>query len=255
MFNIPPSLVEELSFYLTSPSPCPYLPQQAERKLFTRLKNNDPKINADINGSLCRIGFRRSQNIVYRPMCLNCEACMPVRIPVGLFKLSRSQRRVAAKNKDLTLSRLDAQTSPELFDLFARYEKSRHKDSDMALMTEGEFSNMICDASAGTQLFCLRDVHGLLKGCMIADPVGDGFSAVYSFFDPGEPRRSLGTALVLSLIDAAEKEGLPFVYLGYWIKESPKMAYKGRFKPLQCFSAGTWRSPELFAEAFKSAYS
>jgi arginine-tRNA-protein transferase len=159
---------------------------------------------------------------------------------VRVFLPSRSLKRVAAHNRDLHLERAPPRSTNELFDLFRAYQKARHSDSDMAQMTEADFSAMLAEGQADTHLTCLRDSGGVLKACVIADNVGDGLSAVYSFFTPVEPRRSLGTALVLSLIAEALEQRLHFVYLGYWIAEARKMSYKTRFRPLQCLGPQGW---------------
>jgi arginine-tRNA-protein transferase len=240
MSVVPPGLALNLPFYLSGPLPCPYLPMQVERKLFTRLDADASESNAEINGALCRAGFRRSQDILYRPACSACNACIPVRIPVRTFLPSRSLRRVRALNRDLHIERLPYASTPELFDLFCAYQKARHSDSDMARMDAVAFSAMLQDGRAETELYGLRDQKGVLKGCMISDVVGDGFSAVYSFFTPYEPRRSLGSALVLVLIEAAEEKKISFVYLGYWIEAARKMTYKARFRPLQFLGPNGW---------------
>jgi len=240
MSIIPPLLSRNLQFYLSGPMPCPYLPAQVERKLFTRLNNADTVTGAEINAALCRSGFRRSHDIVYRPACSNCNACVPVRIPALIYKASRSLRRVAAHNRDLIWQQADTTPSAELFTLFSAYQRSRHGDSDMARMNSSEFAEMLQEGQAGTHLYLLRDATGALKGCMIADPVGDGLSAVYSFYDPAEPQRSLGSFMILSLVAEAQRRSLPFVYLGYWIAASRKMSYKARFHPLQYLSPHGW---------------
>ncbi len=211
-----------------------------ERKLFTSLNDAPQEMRADTCHLLCRAGFRRSHDILYRPACEACAACVPVRIPVRFFSPSRSLKRVTATNRDLHLDSLPPQATADGFALFNAYLNARHKNSDMAAMTEAEFSAMVSNDDADTRLYCLRDTQNTLKGCLIADFVGDGFSAVYSFFDPSEPKRSLGMALVLSLIDAARSQNLPYVYLGYWIENSRKMSYKSRFKPLERLTPQGW---------------
>jgi arginine-tRNA-protein transferase len=240
MSIIPPGISRNLQFYLSGPLPCPYLPAQVERKLFTRLAEGDPALNADINATLCRAGFRRSHDVVYRPACNACNACIPVRIPVRLFAPSQSLRRIAARNRDLVWQRADIAPSDELFALFSAYQKGRHTDSDMARMTRSDFAAMLHEGQADTHLYQLRDGTGALKGCMIADHVGDGLSAVYSFFDPAEPKRSLGTQLILSLVAEAQARAWSFVYLGYWVAQSRKMAYKARFRPMQFLGTQGW---------------
>jgi leucyl-tRNA---protein transferase len=187
-----------------------------------------------------RAGFRRSHDIAYRPACTHCNACVPVRVPVRLFNPSRNLKRVAAHNRDLSLSVTNAEPSDELYALFIAYQRSRHADSDMALMNEEDFAQMLQEGAAGTKLYQLRNEAGALLACVIADPVGDGLSAVYSFYAPDEPKRSLGTQLILSLIGEAQRENLPYVYLGYWIEASRKMSYKARFQPLQALGPQGW---------------
>ena len=227
MSILSPDNAQNLQFYLSGPLPCPYLPAQVERKLFVR-----------------RVGFRRSQDIVYRSACDACNACVPIRLPVRAFSPPRSLRRVWEHNRDLHLEDAFLSTNIELFNLFCAYQKARHSDSDMAHMNEADFEAMLKNGCANTHLYCLRDGSNVLKGCMIADSVGDGLSAVYSFFTPFEPRRSLGTMLILSLIKIAQERRHPFVYLGYWIKAARKMAYKSRFRPRQVLGPDGWEELE-----------
>ena len=239
MSIIPPGLSRLLQFYLSGPLPCPYLPNQVERKLFTRL-TDDASVNADINAMLTRAGFRRSHDIVYRPACPSCNACVPVRVPVRLFAPSRNLKRIAARNRDLNLEVSNAEPTDELYELFITYQRARHADSDMAQMNRGDFAAMLQEGEAEQRLYSLRHANGTLLGSVIADPVGDGLSAVYSFYAPEEEKRSLGTQLILRLIEEMQRERQPYVYLGYWIEESRKMAYKGRFQPLQALGPQGW---------------
>ena len=239
MSIIPPGLSRQLQFYLSGPMPCPYLPEQVERKLFTRLSDN-PDTNVEVNSILTRAGFRRSHDISYRPACVMCTACVPVRVPVRLFAPSRNLKRIAAHNRDLELEIINAAPNPELYELFMRYQRARHADSDMAYMSVEEFAQMLEDGEAETRLYCLRDAERRLVGCVIADPVGDGLSAVYSFYDPDLPKRSLGTQLILTLINECCRERMAYVYLGYWIEASRKMSYKKRFQPLQALGPQGW---------------
>jgi len=239
MSIIPPGLSRLLQFYLSGPLPCPYLPGRVERKLFTRL-TGEPGTDAEINGTLTRAGFRRSHDIVYRPACPSCNACVPVRVPVRTFKPSRSLKRIASINRDLILEVADTKVTDEQYALFAAYQNARHPDSDMARMSRSEFSNMLREGEADTHIYQLRKPGAGLVGGIITDHVSDGLSAVYSFFSPAEPRRSLGAQLILSLIDEAQRQGLAYVYLGYWIAASRKMAYKERFRPLQALGPQGW---------------
>ncbi|HEU0118267.1 MAG TPA: arginyltransferase [Alphaproteobacteria bacterium] len=239
MSIIPPGLSRLLQFYLSGPLPCPYLPGRVERKLFTRL-TGEPETDAEINATLTRAGFRRSHDIVYRPACHECNACVPVRIPVHAFKPSRSLKRIAALNRDLTVEVAGTDITEEQYDLFCRYQAARHPDSDMARMSRLDFAHMLQEGEADTHIYQLRDTKGVLVGAVITDHVSDGFSAVYSFFAPREARRSLGAQLILTLIDEAAKKDLQYVYLGYWIAASRKMAYKARFQPLQALGPQGW---------------
>lgn len=244
MSIIPPGLARLLQFYLSGPLPCPYLPDRVERKLFTRL-TGDTTTDSEINSILTRSGFRRSHDIVYRPACTSCTACTPVRIPVNSFKPSYSLRRIAQINRDLVLETTDTDVTDEHYRLFIRYQKSRHADSDMAHMTPDDFTAMLKEGEANTCLYLLRASSasgqpGTLMGAIVADLVQDGFSAVYSYFDPDFPRRSLGIQLILTLISETARRDLPYVYLGYWISTARKMAYKERFRPMQVLGGQGW---------------
>jgi arginine-tRNA-protein transferase len=196
--------------------------------------------NAEINGALCRAGFRRSHDVVYRPACSQCAACTPVRIPAGLFMPSRTQKKLARATVDYVFERRESRATPALYKLFRDYEAMRHGDSDMAHMSDLEFAAMLQEGHADTHLYTLLAPDGTLKGCVLADHVGDGISAVYSFFDTLEPRHSLGTVLILRLIEEANRRDWPYIYLGYWIAQSRKMAYKASFHPLQRLGPHGW---------------
>ncbi len=239
MSIIPPGLSRLLQFYLSGPLPCPYLPDQIERKLFTRL-TGEASTDIEINATLTRAGFRRSHDIVYRPACPNCNACVPVRVPVRYFKPSRSLKRIASINRDLMLEIAGTDVTDEQFALFSAYQAARHPDSDMARMSRSEFINMLQEGEVDTRVYLLRHRGEELVGGIITDHVSDGLSAVYSFFSPHEPRRSLGAQLILSLIEEAKRRNLPYVYLGYWISGSRKMSYKARFRPLQALGPQGW---------------
>jgi len=248
MSVIPPGLSRLLQFYLSGPLPCPYLPDRVERKLFTRL-TGDPGTDTEINATLTRAGFRRSHDIVYRPACPSCNACVPVRVPVRNFKPSRSLRRIASINRDLALEIVDTAVTDEQYALFMSYQAMRHPDSDMALMSRAEFANMLREGEADTCIYQLRKTDGTLAGGIITDHVNDGLSAVYSFFSPNEARRSLGAQLILTLISEAQRQNLSYVYLGYWIAASRKMSYKARFRPLQALGPQGWDWVEEKPEA------
>lgn len=236
--SLEPLLVPPQQFYRTAPLPCPYLPGQIERKLITELAGHEAQ---EFYNALSRAGFRRSHHLAYRPACTRCAACVPVRIPVADFAPSRSLRRIQKANADLAVRVAEPQASLEQFRLFQRYQRSRHTDSDMASMTYGDFRAMIEDSPVASRLIELRDQRGVFLGACLLDLLDDGLSAVYSFYDPEQRRRSLGTLLVLALVEAARARGLPYAYLGYWIAESRKMAYKARFRPLEGLGAEGWR--------------
>ena len=228
-------------FYRTASLPCPYLHGRLERKLVTELAGRSA---ADFYNTLSRAGFRRSHNLAYRPACLGCQACLPVRIPVAEFVLSRSLKRIRNLNRDIEARLVAPAATVEQFRLFLRYQRSRHPDSDMAAMTYGDYRAMIEDSPVATRLVELRDDMGALAGACLVDMLDDGVSAVYSFYDPDDGNRSLGSLLVLALVELARRDALAYVYLGYLIKESPKMAYKARFRPLEVLGPGGWRRDE-----------
>jgi arginine-tRNA-protein transferase len=237
MSIIPPHFAALRRFYRSMPSPCPYLPGQIERKLFTRLDGGGA---AELNATLTRAGFRRSHDIVYRPACPACQACVPVRIPAEQFEPNRTQKRILKRNADLTLSERPAVANEEQYRLFTAYQLGRHADGDMARMSFLDFRAMIQDGSAESRVLELRDSRGGLIGAMLVDTLTDGLSAVYSFFDPAAQRRSLGTFIVLAAVEMLRRRGRPFLYLGYWIARSRKMAYKSHFRPLQALGPEGW---------------
>jgi arginine-tRNA-protein transferase len=225
-------------FYRSAPLPCPYLPGRFERKLFTKL---EPETARDVNSTLIREGFRRSHDIVYRPVCPTCSACTPVRVPVKEFIPDRTQRRTVKRNRDLSLEILKPLSSAEQYALFVRYQASRHADGSMARMSESDYAALIKEQGENTSaLFMWRDENGTLKGAMLVDCLQDGYSAVYSFFDPDEETRSLGTFMILSLIEEARRTDRSYIYLGYYIEGLPKMAYKARFRPLEAITKLAW---------------
>ncbi len=237
MSVIPPRQRPLQQFFRSGPMPCPYLPGQVERKLFTRLTG---PFATEVNSTLSRAGFRRSHDIVYRPVCPSCSACVPVRIPVARFEPSRWMRRVVRANRTLTVFEVPPVATSEQFRLFTHYQKSRHGDSDMARMSMVDFAAMIDEGRADTCMFEARLDGDSLIGVILADRLADGYSAVYSFFDPTQDKRSLGSFLILKLVDFAQRHGLSFVYLGYWIAGSRKMAYKARFRPLEALGRDGW---------------
>ncbi len=226
------------SYYVLEPNPCPYLPGQLESKLLTEISGRQAQNAYD---TLSSAGFRRSHRFAYRPACSRCNACVPVRVAVAEFKPGKSLRRIVRANADLSLRVVPARATAEQFALFQRYIESRHGDGEMAGMTEQEYRSMIESSDIDTRLGEFRDSNGRLIAVCLLDWLADGPSAVYSFFEPGQGRRSLGTYVVLWLIETAQRNAAAHVYLGYWISGSRKMAYKARFQPLEGFGPEGWQ--------------
>ncbi len=225
-------------FYTTAPLPCPYLAGRTERKVVTEITGIDAEA---LHDRLSRAGFRRSHNIAYAPVCPSCQACVPIRIDTARFQPNRTQRKVERANADLEAFEVPARATAEQFQLFQRYQQHRHGAGDMASMSFYDYRAMVEDTPIDTCVIEFRDGADRLVGACLTDRLGDGLSAVYSFFAPGLDRRSLGTYAVLWLIRQARAQGMPHVYLGYWVPESRKMAYKARFRPAEILTGGTWR--------------
>ena len=236
-------------FFTTAPLPCPYVSGRLERKIVTELNGGDADA---LHESLSRAGFRRSHSIAYTPACPGCNACIPVRIVVGGFRPSRTMRKIVRVNQTLVARKVPARATAEQFRLFARYQESRHSGGDMALMGFYDYRSMVEDSPVETFLVEFRQPDGTLTAVCLADRIGDGLSAVYSFFEPDLAHRSLGTHVVLWLIDEARCLGLPHLYLGYWIAESRKMSYKARFQPLEAFGPDGWHLLDITAEESKT---
>ena len=232
----------QLRFYLTAATPCPYLPGRHERKVFANLPFSD---GVWVNDELTQAGFRRSQNIAYRPACDGCDACVSVRIPVGRFALTRNKRRVLARNGDLTACVVEAEATMEQFDLLRRYLLARHPKGGMSEMGWYDYVAMVEDTAVRTHVIEYRlpsadGGPGDLAGVVLADVLSDGLSMVYSFFDPDLERRSLGVFAILDHLRQTETLGLPYLYLGYWVKGSDKMDYKARFRPMEQLTKRGW---------------
>lgn len=232
----PPDRV--LTFHRSGPMPCPYLPGRIEQQIFTELSGAQPQAVFD---RLSEGGFRRSHHIAYRPACRGCSACVPVRVVADRFEWTRGWRRVLRANRDLSARGTGKRITDEQFRLFSRYVGERHADGDMARMNRRDYAAMVVSSPVDTELVEFRDATGALIAACLLDRLGDGLSAVYSFFDPGQARRSLGSYVVLWMIEEARALGLGYVYLGFWIENSPKMTYKGRFRPLEGFGPQGWQ--------------
>ena len=238
-------------FYLTAPSPCPYLEGQEERKVFTHLVGDRA---GELNDLLTHGGFRRSQSIAYRPACEGCRACVSVRVVAADFAPSRNMRRIAERNSDIVGEMRDPAPTSEQYSVFRAYLDARHRDGGMADMTVLDYAMMIEDSHVDTRLVEYRRrgpdsrITGRGTGHMLAvaltDVLSDGLSMVYSFFDPDVADRSLGTFMILDHIERANRMGLPYVYLGYWVAGSRKMDYKGRFLPQERLMPSGWSRVE-----------
>lgn len=226
-------------FFVTSPSPCPYLSGRTERKVFTELRGANA---GELNDALGRIGFRRSQNVAYRPSCLDCSACVSVRVVTQAFRPNSSQRRLIRRHADLTVDACRPWTTEEQFDLLRRYLAARHPGGGMAGMDEQDFADMVEQTPVDTYVVEYREPGGRLVGACLSDRQEDGLSMIYSFFEPDDPARpGLGTYIILDHIGRAAQAGLPFVYLGYWVKGSARMQYKVRFQPIERLGPAGWQ--------------
>lgn len=236
-------------FYLTAPSPCPYLAGKEERKVFTHLVGERA---AGLNDLLTHGGFRRSQSIAYRPACETCRACVSVRVVADDFQPTRSMRRVSQRNADLTGEMRPAVPSSEQYSIFRAYLDSRHRDGGMADMTVLDYAMMVEDSHVETRIveYRIRDRSsafrdGQLVAVALTDILNDGLSMVYSFFEPDEETRSLGTFMILDHIARAKAMKLPYVYLGYWVRGSGKMDYKSRYLPQERLMSQGWVRAQL----------
>jgi arginyl-tRNA--protein-N-Asp/Glu arginylyltransferase len=230
-------------FFVTSPSPCPYLPGRSERKVFTELKGPHA---AELNDALSRIGFRRSQTVAYRPSCVDCSACISVRVLADEFRPSNTQRRELKRNGDLVATICRPWSTVEQFELLQRYLGERHPGGGMTSMDEVDFADMVEHTPVDSWLVEYREptqdgTPGRLVGACLTDRQGDGLSMIYSFYEPDHGQRSgLGNYIILDHIRRAADEGLPYVYLGYWVEGSVRMQYKIRYRPLERLTRAGW---------------
>jgi leucyl-tRNA---protein transferase len=237
------SLPQSHQFYVTAPQACPYLEGRIERKLFTALQGDNAR---NLNDVLSHQGFRRSQNVLYRPSCAGCSACLSARIVAGAFAPSRGQRRVLRRNAHLErVARGPWATEPQ-YELFRRYLDARHAGGGMADMDMNEFAAMIEESLVRSRVIEYYRPSGArgrrqLVAVCLTDLLSDGVSMVYSFFDPDLTRESVGSFIILDHIAIAREAALPYVYLGYWVPGSAKMDYKARFQPLEIYVEGRWR--------------
>jgi arginyl-tRNA--protein-N-Asp/Glu arginylyltransferase len=230
------SSLRDLKVYTTYPHSCSYLEEQEATTMFV-----DPRTAVDsrLYSQLSVLGFRRSGSHLYRPHCSKCNACIPARVPVRQFQPRRSQRRTWNRNQDIEVSQLGSIATDEYFDLYHRYIETRHRDGDMYPPLRDQYESFLSNEWGVTEYYRL-ELQGKLAGVSVVDRLEDGLSAIYTFFEPELDKRSLGTYTVLWQLQKAEQDGLDYLYLGYWIKQCQKMAYKIKFRPLELFINGRW---------------
>jgi arginine-tRNA-protein transferase len=226
-----------LQFYLTAPYPCSYLPELEAR---SQVATPSFLISTAVYSELVRHGFRRSGTYTYRPRCDTCNQCVPVRVAVADLVSSRSQRRSWKRHENLDVSLHPLQDKPEYFELYRRYQEARHRDGGMDDDNPEQYRNFLLQSHVDTLLVEFRE-DGKLRMVSVVDALEDGLSAVYTFYDPDVAQASFGTFNVLWQIELCRKLQLPYLYLGYWIKDSRKMAYKANFQPLQGLQDGAWQ--------------
>ncbi len=230
-------------FFVTSPGPCPYLPGKSERKVFTELSGEHAD---ELNDALSRIGFRRSQNVAYRPSCVDCKACVSVRVIADQFKPNASQRRVLRRNSDLIATICKPWSTHEQYALLQEYLKMRHPGGGMSEMDDVDYADMVEQTPVSSFIIEYREPdengeQGRLVGACLTDQQGDGLSMIYSFFDPDHPSRSgLGNFIIMDHILRAARSKLPYVYLGYWVEGADRMQYKTRYQPLERLGPDGW---------------
>jgi arginine-tRNA-protein transferase len=230
-------------FFVTSPNPCPYLPGRFERKVFTELTGPHA---TELNDALGRIGFRRSQSVAYRPSCPDCSACISVRVVAHEFHPSTSQKRMLKRNGDLEVAACQPWSTDEQFQLLRRYLSARHPGGGMSNMDEMDYADMVEQTPVHSQIMEYREpsrghAPGRLVGACLTDTQADGLSMIYSFYDAEhEERPGLGNFIIMDHIQRARAAGLPYVYLGYWVRGSQRMAYKTRFRPVERLGADGW---------------
>ena len=230
------SSMRDLKVYTTYPHSCSYLEDQEATTLFV-----DPRqpVDQKLYSNLSQLGFRRSGSHIYRPHCTHCDACIPARIPVDLFEAKRGQRRTWNRNQDLTVHATDDMRDDAAFELYQNYIESRHSDGDMYPPEREQYESFLSNAWDCTRYYRFYD-GGSLIALAVVDELVDGLSAIYTFFDPALDRRSLGGFAILWQIEKAREMGLDYLYLGYWVRNCQKMAYKSDYRPLELYVNNRW---------------
>ncbi|MEM5530284.1 arginyltransferase [Gammaproteobacteria bacterium AS21] len=231
------SKLENIRFFSTPEHPCSYLDNQSAKTIFV-----DPEqvIDSSLYLQLSELGFRRSGSHVYRPYCDDCQSCVSIRIPTKHYELTSSQKRIYNKNKDLVITQTNTKFSDEYYQLYEQYINVRHSDGDMFPPSKEQFESFLVSSDQKSSFYEFRLPCGKLIAVALVDLIDNGMSAVYSFYDPNEVKRSLGTYAILWQIKENTKQELKYLYLGYWVKNCQKMNYKINFKPVELLINGRW---------------
>lgn len=239
--------VATLQFYVTAPYSCSYL---TSRKARSQVATPNHLITSELYGDLVQMGFRRSGAFAYRPYCDGCRECIPLRIPVAEFEPNRTQRRLIKRHDaQLVIRREPLQFRDEHYRLYQAYQSHRHAGGGMDQDSRDQYAQFLLQSRVSTELISFRQPNGDLAMVSIVDKLPDGLSAVYTFYDPTDPRNSFGTYGILWQIAECQRLNLSYLYLGYWIAESKKMAYKAGFKPSEMLIHGQWRRVQTFSES------
>ncbi|NDU86503.1 MAG: arginyltransferase [Ferrovum sp.] len=233
LYDLP---AQPLQCYTTAPYPCSYLEGQEAR---SQVVAPGPLVNHSLYSRLVEMGFRRSGLFTYRPHCHHCRACIPVRVAVESFCPDRSQQRAWRKHASLVAQECPLTFDAEHYELYTRYQQARHREPPAGTEGQDQYSQFLLQTSVTTRLIEFRD-HGILRMVSLIDVLDQGLSSVYTFYDPHFPQASFGTYNILWQIEECRRIGLPWLFLGYWIRASAKMAYKSRFQPLQGWLSGQW---------------
>ena len=230
------SIHKGLKFFATQPHECSYLP---EKKATTLFMDPEASLNKSLYSALADMGFRRSGQHIYRPHCNECQACIPIRIPVHQFEIRRTQKKVCNRNADLTVLKKDARYTDEYYQLYQKYIDTCHKDGDMYPASVEQFCNFLAESPEFCQFYEFR-LNGELIAVCVVDTLDTGLSAIYTFYDPEHSRRSLGRYCILWLIEETRKQSYDYLHLGYWIKNCRKMSYKVEYRPTQLYINQHW---------------